>query len=72
MRTGLVTGRCLAQPLQHSRHPRRAVSRATSALVIRKAGLHNLRDVECVCRSGGWVFTGVSGSGKSRCCAGVA
>ncbi|NLG78192.1 MAG: excinuclease ABC subunit UvrA, partial [Xanthomonadaceae bacterium] len=61
-----VTGRFLAQPLQHPMSRRRPVSRDTPALVVRKASLHNLRGEDLRVPLGRLVVvTGVSGSGKS-------
>ncbi len=41
-----VTGRMLAEPLRHSRTPRRPVSRSTPALQLEDITLHNLRSVQ--------------------------
>jgi len=61
-----VTGRCLREPLTHSRSARRSVTPATASLQIRGASLHNLRDVDVrIPLSRLSVITGVSGSGKS-------
>ncbi len=61
-----VTGRCLAQPLLHPLAPRRKVSPRDTAIEIRGAHLHNLKDLDLrlpLARL--TVVTGVSGSGKS-------
>jgi len=61
-----VTGRCLAEPLKHSRSRRRAVHRETPMIEISGAVLHNLRTLDARIPKGRLsVITGVSGSGKS-------
>jgi excinuclease ABC subunit A len=61
-----VTGRLLAQPLQHPIGNRRAVTSRSPALVVKEASLHNLRKQTCrVPLDRLTVVTGVSGSGKS-------
>jgi excinuclease ABC subunit A len=61
-----VTGRCLAQPLKHSRSRRRAVDGETPMIEISGAVLHNLRKLDARIPKGRLsVITGVSGSGKS-------
>jgi len=61
-----VTGRCLAEPLKHSRSRRRAVHRETPMIEISGAVLHNLRRLDARVPKGRLsVITGVSGSGKS-------
>ncbi|MFM1987802.1 MAG: excinuclease subunit UvrA, partial [Pseudomonadota bacterium] len=61
-----LTGRFLAQPLQHPLHPPRAVAADGPALVVRDARMHNLQGVDARVPLGRLtVVTGVSGSGKS-------
>jgi excinuclease ABC subunit A len=61
-----VTGRLLAQPLQHPIGKRREVTSRAPALVVKEASLHNLRKQTCkVPLDRLTVVTGVSGSGKS-------
>lgn len=61
-----VTGRLLAQPLQHPIGTRREVSPRAPALVVKEASLHNLKKQTCkVPLERLVVVTGVSGSGKS-------
>jgi excinuclease ABC subunit A len=61
-----LTGRLLANPLQHPLSRRRPVSHDTPALHVKKASLHNLRGEDVLVPLGRLVvITGVSGSGKS-------
>jgi excinuclease ABC subunit A len=61
-----ITGRLLAQPLQHPLAQRRAVNARTPALRIEAASMHNLRRQSFRVPLGRLVVvTGVSGSGKS-------
>jgi excinuclease ABC subunit A len=61
-----VTGKFLAEPLQHPFEPRRAVNSRTPALVVCQPTLHNLKRENVRVPLGRLVvFTGVSGSGKS-------
>jgi excinuclease ABC subunit A len=61
-----LTGRLLAQPLQHPIGVRRRVTKATPALTIKDASLHNLRGQSLRVPLGRLVVvSGVSGSGKS-------
>jgi excinuclease ABC subunit A len=61
-----LTGRFLANPLQHPFEPRRSVAPRGPALTIREPTLHNLKRENVRVPLGRLVvFTGVSGSGKS-------
>ena len=61
-----VTGRFLAQPLEHPLVPRRPTSDRSPAIVVAGATLHNLRNVTARVPLARLVaVTGVSGSGKS-------
>jgi excinuclease ABC subunit A len=61
-----ATGRCLANPLKHSRARRRVIGRDAPMLEIHGAALHNLRKVDArIPLQALSVITGVSGSGKS-------
>ncbi len=61
-----ITGRLLANPLQHPMSQRRPVAHQTPTLVVKKASLHNLRGEDVRVPLGRLVVvTGVSGSGKS-------
>ena len=61
-----VTGRCLAQPIKHSRTGRRDIGRDVPAIEIAGAALNNLQDIDARIPLGRLtVVTGVSGSGKS-------
>lgn len=61
-----VTGRYLRQPLHHPLQPRRVVDADTAMITLRRAHMHNLRNVDASVPIGRLtVVTGVSGSGKS-------
>jgi excinuclease ABC subunit A len=61
-----LTGRLLAQPLQHPIGVRRRVTKSAPALTIKDASLHNLRGQSLRVPLGRLVVvSGVSGSGKS-------
>ncbi|MGZ8228686.1 MAG: excinuclease ABC subunit UvrA [Burkholderiales bacterium] len=61
-----ITGRFLANPLRHPLHAPRLVNRATPALKIARASLHNLKNVDVRIPLERLIaVSGVSGSGKS-------
>jgi excinuclease ABC subunit A len=61
-----VTGQFLRKPLQHPRHPQRAVTTRTPGLRLEGVTLHNVADATVRIPLGRLVvITGVSGSGKS-------
>ncbi len=61
-----ITGLYLRAPLIHPAQPRRPVNKASAALVIERATLHNLKELTVrIPLARFCVITGVSGSGKS-------